>query len=394
MGATVKAILRKDKKKSDGTCPINVRITVSRQTRQVGTKIYVTEGQWNQKKGLVRASHDLAEAYNVRIQELLNTAREQGLKAVSAEEVQRFLKKGSGSILTDLDDYIEGLKLRKQHWEGKHFSVLHGKLETCFGARLIWEQMDHRSLVKFEQHLREEDGNKNNTIRNHLNRLSRLFKHQLEKGQVSIDQDPFRGYTWPKAVPPDKRKLSRVEIEALEALRYPLRNPKRLARDVFLFSIYGGGIRFGDICCLTNDNLIDNRIVYRMMKTGQQVSMKLPERALTLIKDYQRVADPYLFGFLRAAYTGDPVGLRDRISNRNASVNRDLKKVAKDAGIEPQGFSMHIARHSFADLARTTTGDLHTISKALGHSSLKITETYLKSFDQEAVDGLSDAMWE
>ena len=55
--------------------------------------------------------------------------------------------------------------------------------------------------------------------------------------------------------------------------------------------------------------------------------------------------------------------------------------------------SMHLARHSFADYARTKSGNLYAISKTLGHSSLQITQAYLKSFDQDAVDQLADELW-
>jgi integrase/recombinase XerD len=55
--------------------------------------------------------------------------------------------------------------------------------------------------------------------------------------------------------------------------------------------------------------------------------------------------------------------------------------------------SFHVARHSYADFARTRSGDLFAISKALGHASLQITQTYLKSFDRDAVDRLSEQLW-
>ena len=52
-------------------------------------------------------------------------------------------------------------------------------------------------------------------------------------------------------------------------------------------------------------------------------------------------------------------------------------------------------RHAeaFADLARVRGIDLHTISKALGHSSLTVTENYLKGFDQDAIDGAMDELF-
>ena len=48
--------------------------------------------------------------------------------------------------------------------------------------------------------------------------------------------------------------------------------------------------------------------------------------------------------------------------------------------------SMHIARHSFANIARQKNANVFDISKALGHSNLKITETYLSKFDTTSQD--------
>ena len=63
------------------------------------------------------------------------------------------------------------------------------------------------------------------------------------------------------------------------------------------------------------------------------------------------------------------------------------------ADIEHEGLSTHVARHSFADYARQRTGDLYAISKSLGHGNLQTTQTYLKSFDRDAVDKLADELW-
>lgn len=49
-------------------------------------------------------------------------------------------------------------------------------------------------------------------------------------------------------------------------------------------------------------------------------------------------------------------------------------------------FILHIARHSFANIARQKNANVYDISKALGHSNLKITETYLAKFDTTSQD--------
>ena len=72
-------------------------------------------------------------------------------------------------------------------------------------------------------------------------------------------------------------------------------------------------------------------------------------------------------------------------------VNKHLKAVAKRveaAGTPmPAKLTFHIARHSWADLARKSGRDVYEISRALAHSGLGITERYLAKGGGDVVDG-------
>ncbi|MFT0311303.1 integrase [Bacteroides thetaiotaomicron] len=50
----------------------------------------------------------------------------------------------------------------------------------------------------------------------------------------------------------------------------------------------------------------------------------------------------------------------------------------------------YMARHTWATLAFYQGLLIGVISKALGHSSIKVTETYLKPFENEKVDNAND----
>jgi len=162
-----------------------------------------------------------------------------------------------------------------------------------------------------------------------------------------------------------------------------------------LFSFYAGGMWFGDVCLLRLENFVKGRVEYRMLKTNTPVSVPLPEMALQPLQPYftGKSSDAFVFPFLLPGDDKDPVRLRRRINSKNVIVNKNLKKVAEEAELKPEGLSMHVARHSFADYARTRSGNLYAISKTLGHTSLQVTQVYLKSFDQDAVDQLAKELW-
>ena len=122
----------------------------------------------------------------------------------------------------------------------------------------------------------------------------------------------------------------------------------------------------------------------------------MPSPASTIVDAYAPKAEEregYLFPLLRAGDERNGVHLRKRISSRNSQANTALKRIAKRAEIDAAGLSFHVARHSFADYARRRSGNLYAVSKSLGHGNLATTETYLKSFDRDAVDSLHDTMW-
>ena len=393
MPATVKIIRRHDKEKADGTAPLYLRVTINRKTRQLSTGIYVRSADWNPKKQRVRSGHDLSEAYNAKLLIERNRALQIGLEAPTSGAVARALRTGSGAVLASLDQFLVQLARQDKHWEVKHYKVLRGKLAACFDPGVSWKELDSGALVRFEEHLRRRDGNADNTIRNHLKRLRRLYRRELQMGTVSADRDPFRGYTPPRATQVRKRRLTRKEVVAIEELGYPWGTSLRHARDAFLFAFYGSGVRFGDICVLTPQNLVEGQLVYRMMKTRQPVNQKLPEVAIRLIRPYVEEEGLYLFPFLGAVDASDAVAVRRRISSRNVVINRNLKRIATDCGIEAEGLTFHVARHSFADQARRLSGNLHAISKALGHQDLKTTQHYLADFDQDAADELVDLVF-
>lgn len=55
-------------------------------------------------------------------------------------------------------------------------------------------------------------------------------------------------------------------------------------------------------------------------------------------------------------------------------------------------FIFYTARHTWATLAFHAGMSIGIISKALGHFSIKVTETYLKPFENEKVDAANEEL--
>lgn len=144
---------------------------------------------------------------------------------------------------------------------------------------------------------------------------------------------------------------------------------------------------------MTWDNIQDNRLVYTMYKTSKVHSVKLKEKPIAILEKYKGRGELYIFPFSSDRYDySDPLFLHNQIGAKTALINKYLKIVAVKAKISKK-ITTHTARHSFAGIARQKTDNLYNLSKTLSHSSLKVTEAYLASFDQQAVDDTMDSVF-
>ena len=67
----------------------------------------------------------------------------------------------------------------------------------------------------------------------------------------------------------------------------------------------------------------------------------------------------------------------------NQKMNEYLKELAGICGIK-KNLSMHVARHTFATTVTLTNGvPIETVSKMLGHTSIKTTQIYARIVDSK-----------
>ena len=132
-------------------------------------------------------------------------------------------------------------------------------------------------------------------------------------------------------------------------------------------------------------DLRDNVITYRRRKTGRPLSVTLTPEAMALLKKYMNhdPHSPYLFPLLKSgegtkeAYREYQLALR--------SFNQQLTLLGEILGLNDR-LSSYTARHTWATTAYYCEIHPGIISEAMGHSSIKVTETYLKPFRNKKID--------
>jgi len=379
-----------------------VRITVNRKHARLGLMYSTNPNHFNPNGKIgknIRSSHpDHAKINDYIFNKILQakdivTGLENEKKLITAQIIkEKMLKVKTHDFFKYVDEYIAELKNNANVGTYKKYNaVVKSIKEFAESDSLLFEEIDITYLNRYEAHLREA-GKKQTTIAGYLSKIRSLFKKAIDAGQLQFTDNPFISYKI-KQGRPSKDRLNEEEITKIETLELKEGSLFDNVRNAFLFSFYNAGIRISDILTMTWENVKDDRLVYTMFKTNKTHSLKLKNKPSSILEKYKGRGESFIFPFFSDRYDySDPMFLHNQIGAKTALINGYLKDIAKKAGINKK-ITTHTARHSFADIARQKTDNIYNLSKTLGHSSLKVTEAYLSSFDEKAVDDTLDSIF-
>lgn len=409
--AKVRLVHYKYKTYSNGMNPIMIRITANRKSRYIATGYSVKEENWDEenKRLIETRSKLLPDKKPISNAKSINTELESKLNEVLAIKQQVSFTNGSQSSqrikdkavlkYAESENFMEyGKKYAQDLIENKSVrtsknvsSVLRRISGFCRDRVMLFSDIDVNFLNDYQTFLLKS-GVTTNTANYHLRTIRTILYKAMNENEplISRDNNPFLKFKI-KNTATRKETLSVEEIEKIRKakLKAPLQQKQIDARNYYLFSFNNAGIRISDVIELKVKNIIGDRLHYEMGKTGHFKSIKLNAESKAILKQYKKrnsKPDDYLFPILsnHADYSSPEV-LRKQIESKAACINGDLKKLAESAKLNKR-LHFHSSRHSFANIARKKKADLYSVSKALGHKSLKVTEMYLASFDEEALD--------
>ena len=197
---------------------------------------------------------------------------------------------------------------------------------------------------------------------------------------------------------PTKRMfLSKDQLEALAKLE--LKDKAELARDLFTFAIYAGGLRFSDVVELQykHFNPEENRIKKTIRKTKKEHQFKIGNTALGILNKYlnsKANKEDFIFPLVvdKKKFIEDEEFRQNFIDSSNHSINFQLNKLGDKLEL-PFSLSFHLSRHSFATTALNNGMRIEHVSKLMGHSDIRTTQIYAKILNEEldkAVDQYID----
>lgn len=389
---SVKFFVRNDRVKREGELPVWVRVIVNRKTINLFTYYYLSKGsKWDDKSGRVKGTSREDNNLNLRLATIeskvfsLRDSMERDGKQLTVTDVRSMLKDGSKpnemTFLEFFRKHIDKINRNPKEY-GKtvvkqyettmaHFT---NYLDSIKQRQLLLREVNTLHLGGFEEFLLNEYINpelnrkmQRSSCNKYLSRCRTVLNAAVRSGAIS--RSPFQMGFRLKNVKTYHDVLSMEEIDTIA--NHSLGNNPSLdrARDLFLWECFTG-IRYSDSQSIRSDDVkFDEKsqrywVVIRQKKTGEILEIPLISMALRIYVKYKTFREATGF-------------ILPRLSNQK--VNSYLRTICELTNITKKVTS-HTGRRTFATTVLQESGeiDIATISKLLGHTSIKSTAIYAR----------------
>jgi len=378
--------IKRSKTDSEGKSMIYLRVTINQKRAEVSTKLKVDIDKWctSTSKGLGRSSeirilNNKLEKINTKILDLYQRLESKKDSISSRDLIDAFqgkieIEKILIKIFDDHNKMVEKLV-------GKDFAP--GTLERYKTARmhvykyLLLEyktqdipitKVDLKFINGFEYYLKTERDCSHNTTVKYITNFKKIIR--IAKANEWIEKDPF--YNWKSRLKIiDREFLTELELQKLIDKEFENERLDRI-KDFFLFSCFTG-LAYADVKKLKQNDIIigiDGEKWIDISRKKTDTKSKVP--LLTIPK------------IIIEKYKEHPMVINREMvlpMPSNQKMNAYLKEIADVTGIK-KNLTYHLARHTFATTVTLSNGvPMESVSKMLGHKSIKTTQHYAKILD-------------
>ena len=378
--------LKKQKNYTSGLAPVYLRITVDGERAEVTTNRECEPEKWNSHSGRATGTKENIKSLNAFLDNLQSDAYEahrylhENGKLITAESLKNRML-GKSEKLYMLIELFKDHNSKVASLIGKGFApATHKRYETSlrhtqaflkfqFGVTDInIEKVDNAFITDYDYYLRTTNKWNNNSTLKYIKNLGKIIRICLSNGWII--KNPFVNYKG-KIKTVNRVYLTEEEVQRMAKKSFDVDRLSQV-RDVFLFCCFTGlayvdikklkiseitkGVD-GGLWIFTNRQKTETRSAIPLLPTATQLIKKYSNHPLCINKDM-------------------PLPVPS-----NQKMNGYLKEIAAMCGIN-KILTSHIARHTFATTITLCNGvPIETVSKMLGHSSIKQTQHYAKILD-------------
>ena len=386
---------KKSKTKSNLRVPIYLRITVNGKRAEFSTGKDVEISKWSSAQNRLKGNSEEARAINKYLDILKsNVLVLENKLALSRESFDAIdiknLLTGANTTERYLIPIFEEHNSKIEKLLGKEYAPATLKnFKTCLAhlKEFLWkfhkksdidiQKLEPSFLNDFDFFLRTKPNINNNSAVKHTKNLSKILKLCYQNNWIEKDLVIFYKGKFQEV---NVNFLTEEEIRTIKNKDF-IGKGLNLVRDIFIFSCYTG-LAYIDIFNLTNEQItigVDGNlwIITNRQKTGINSNIPLLPIAEEIIKKYENHPLVSNSGKLLPVYS-------------NQKVNEYLKTIADNCNINKK-LTFHCARHTFATTVTLSNNvSMESVSKMLGHKSIKTTQHYAKILDKKVSEDMNN----
>ena len=242
---------------------------------------------------------------------------------------------------------------------------------------------------------RSRAGSSTATIAIDMRNLRAIYNRVKEGDAYLMEKYPFGRQKSKYTIKAGKARNQGLRNKDLAKIfKYSTKNHNRMrARDVFLFSFYGGGMNYKDIITLTWTDVENEYFIRKKTKfTSNEeihVPLKLIEAQLDIISRYKGKGK-YVFNFLPDNASDEEIYSEQKSGMRK--LDTYIKQMAAELEITPK-LSFQWARHSFAtNMLLSEKVSKKSIQQHMGHKHGTTTENYFDTLHKEQSEAINKAL--
>ena len=388
-GTSVSAMLDTRRTKSDGKCPVKIRVTHRRTRWYYPTGKDLTPEEWSalsttKARALVSIRKDIESSYQIvrsAVEELTTAG------AFTFDALNNRLKGAtSDTVNTAFRAKISAFNQQGQVGTATVYDTILKGIERFAGAHVPFDAVTVSWLVRYAAFLQSE-GKKQTTLGFHLRHLRAILHEARRQGIVKEAQYPFgRGRF--EIQEGEGRKMALTLEQIGQIARYDDGSEATAKyRDYWMFLYLCNGINVADFVRLRYRDIVNGEICFvrqktaRTTRTRKEIRVIVTDRMLAIIDRWGNPPAPDRFIF--PVLDGSEDAMRQKLKTQyfTRAVNKRMATIGEALGIG--NISTYTARHSFATVLKRAGANIAYISESLGHNDLKTTENYLASFERE-----------
>lgn len=371
---TLNYVCRASKARKDGLSPIELSVSINNQRSIITLDRRINPKTFSAATQKVRGDKDLNEYLEVIRRKCYQLETE--LIKLDTFDLPTFIHAFKHGIPQKVNTL---LKLYDQHNELYKDKVLSGQVDN---AALYKYKKSRERVAEYLKTLNKTDIRlqditpsfvegyqnyclktlKNNTTNKQLKMLKKILAYAVR--ERLLDVNPFQLTLKEEKL--DYHTLTLNDIKYLMSLKFTDQRIEQI-RDLFCLQSTTG-LSYADMITLCKDDVQDDIIIKRRKKTDIQFVIPVLSIAKEILVKYD-----YQLPVLS-----------------NQKYNQYLKILGDYAKL-PMTLHSHLGRHSFACILLNLGVDMKTISRTLGHSTMRTTEKiYAHMSNQTVVDNILD----